>query len=87
MLPLLPQAAPPCHHVFRSDDASPVSPASRRGDRTESGRPDTTTPGPHPAWLNTEQRTSHHRGDGTFTIDGEVVDRRDRMVLWKQFPD
>jgi flavin reductase (DIM6/NTAB) family NADH-FMN oxidoreductase RutF len=34
-----------------------------------------------------EQRTFHHRGDGTFTVDGEVVDLRDRMVLWKQFQD
>jgi flavin reductase (DIM6/NTAB) family NADH-FMN oxidoreductase RutF len=35
----------------------------------------------------TEQRTIHHRGDGTFTVAGERLDLRERMVLWKQFQD
>lgn len=34
-----------------------------------------------------ERRTLHHNGDGTFTVDGEHLDLRDRMVLWKQFQD
>lgn len=32
-----------------------------------------------------ERRTLHHNGDGTFTVDGRVVDLRERMVLWKGF--
>lgn len=39
-------------------------------------------------WLDRdrkERRTLHHNGDGTFTVDGEVLDLKDRMVLWKQF--
>jgi flavin reductase (DIM6/NTAB) family NADH-FMN oxidoreductase RutF len=32
-----------------------------------------------------ERRTLHHNGDGTFTVDGRVLDLRERMVLWKQF--
>ncbi|GBR07261.1 flavin reductase family protein [Acetobacter oeni] len=45
---------------------------------------------PQAAWINPdrpEQRTLHHRGDGTFTIDGPVISLRERMVLWKQFQD
>jgi flavin reductase (DIM6/NTAB) family NADH-FMN oxidoreductase RutF len=41
-------------------------------------------------WTNPkrkEQRTLHHKGDGTFTVDGRTVDLRERMVLWKQFQD
>lgn len=34
-----------------------------------------------------ERRTLHHRGDGTFTVDGRTIDLRERMVLWKQFQD
>jgi len=34
-----------------------------------------------------EQRTLHHRGDGTFTVDGRVLNLQERMVLWKQFQD
>jgi len=30
-----------------------------------------------------ERRTMHHRGDGSFTIDGEVIDLRERMVKWR----
>ncbi len=32
-----------------------------------------------------ERRTLHHNGDGTFAVDGETVNLRDRMVLWKGF--
>jgi flavin reductase (DIM6/NTAB) family NADH-FMN oxidoreductase RutF len=34
-----------------------------------------------------ERRTMHHNGDGTFTVDGRVINLRERMVLWKQFQD
>lgn len=34
-----------------------------------------------------ERRTLHHRGDGTFTIDGRVIDLRERMVKWKYLQD
>ncbi|TPL07925.1 MULTISPECIES: flavin reductase family protein [unclassified Mesorhizobium] len=33
-----------------------------------------------------ERRTLHHRGDGSFTADGEVVDLRERMVKWRDLP-
>ena len=39
-------------------------------------------------WLDDqrqERRTLHHNGDGTFTVDGEVLDLRQRMHLWKGF--
>lgn len=43
------------------------------------------------AWLNPalddRARTFHHRGDGTFVVDGEVLDLRERMVKWKEFQD
>ncbi len=32
-----------------------------------------------------ERRTLHHNGDGTFTVDGRIIDLRKRMVLWKGF--
>jgi flavin reductase (DIM6/NTAB) family NADH-FMN oxidoreductase RutF len=32
-------------------------------------------------------RMFHHRGDGTFSVDGEVLDLQDRMVKWKEFQD
>jgi hypothetical protein len=32
-----------------------------------------------------ERRTLHHNGDGTFTVDGRVLDLRERMVRWKSF--
>ena len=38
------------------------------------------------AWENKalkEQRIFHHKGNGTFSIDGDVVDLKDRMVKWK----
>ena len=34
-----------------------------------------------------ERRTIHHNGDGTFTVDGRVINLQDRMVMWKQFQD
>jgi flavin reductase (DIM6/NTAB) family NADH-FMN oxidoreductase RutF len=34
-----------------------------------------------------ERRTIHHNGDGTFTVDGRVVNLQERMVQWKQFQD
>jgi flavin reductase (DIM6/NTAB) family NADH-FMN oxidoreductase RutF len=34
-----------------------------------------------------ERRTLHHNGDGTFTVDGRVVNLQERMMLWKQFQD
>lgn len=34
-----------------------------------------------------ERRTLHHNGDGTFTVDGRLINLRKRMVLWKQFQD
>lgn len=38
------------------------------------------------AWVNTdrkEQRIFHHRGDGTFSIDGRTKDLRASMTKWK----
>ena len=34
-----------------------------------------------------ERHTLHHRGDGTFSVDGRTLDLRERMVLWKPFQD
>lgn len=28
----------------------------------------------------------HHRGDGTFTVDGGTLDLKDRMVKWRHLP-
>ncbi|MBK1441673.1 flavin reductase family protein [Parapedobacter sp. ISTM3] len=42
------------------------------------------------AWINPhrkEQRTFHHKGDGTFSVSGRTLNRQDRMVRWKQFQD
>jgi flavin reductase (DIM6/NTAB) family NADH-FMN oxidoreductase RutF len=33
-----------------------------------------------------ERRTMHHRGDGSFTVDGGTLDLRERMVKWRQLP-
>lgn len=41
-------------------------------------------------WVNTgraEHRTFHHNGDGTFNADGDLIDLRERMVLWKAYQD
>ena len=32
-----------------------------------------------------EKRTLHHNGDGTFTVDGRVLDLKARMTKWRQF--
>lgn len=34
-----------------------------------------------------EQRTFHHKGDGTFTVDGRTLNLQERMTKWKQFQD
>jgi flavin reductase (DIM6/NTAB) family NADH-FMN oxidoreductase RutF len=34
-----------------------------------------------------EQRTFHHKGDGTFSIDGRTINLQARMVKWKAFQD
>ncbi|MFG1465125.1 flavin reductase family protein [Xanthobacter sp. DSM 24535] len=33
-----------------------------------------------------ERRTMHHRGDGSFIVDGEVLDLSSRMIKWRQLP-
>lgn len=38
------------------------------------------------AWTDPTQpnpRMLHHRGDGTFTLDGEIIDLKDRMTKWQ----
>ncbi len=42
------------------------------------------------AWVNPgrkEQRTLHHQGNGTFKVDGKIIDLRERMVKWREFVD
>ncbi|KAL1881465.1 hypothetical protein VTK73DRAFT_3527 [Phialemonium thermophilum] len=47
------------------------------------------------AWINPGKRPGeagggkmfHHRGDGTFVIDGEILDLKKRMVKWQEFQD
>ncbi len=34
-----------------------------------------------------EKKTFHHQGDGTFVVDGEVVNLQERMVKWKEYQD
>ncbi|EIN09094.1 hypothetical protein PUNSTDRAFT_67939 [Punctularia strigosozonata HHB-11173 SS5] len=34
-----------------------------------------------------DEKIFHHRGDGTFSVDGEIIDLQERMVLWKEFQD
>jgi flavin reductase (DIM6/NTAB) family NADH-FMN oxidoreductase RutF len=34
-----------------------------------------------------ERRTFHHRGDGTFVVDGEVINLQERMTKWKEYQD
>jgi hypothetical protein len=44
-------------------------------------------------WINKERmpgeggRMLHHRGDGTFSVGGEVLDLREGMVKWRMFQD
>ena len=33
-----------------------------------------------------ERRTMHHRGDGSFIVDGGTLDLRERMAKWRQLP-
>lgn len=33
-----------------------------------------------------ERRTLHHRGDGSFAVDGDGIDLRERMVKWRHLP-
>ena len=48
---------------------------------------------PVKAWINPEKmpgeggKMFHHRGDGTFVVDGDILDLKDRMVKWKEFQD
>ncbi|KAH8907817.1 hypothetical protein BR93DRAFT_567982 [Coniochaeta sp. PMI_546] len=52
---------------------------------------------PVKAWINPHKRPGsgedgtgkmfHHRGDGTFVVDGEILDLKDRMVKWQEFQD
>jgi len=40
-------------------------------------------------WINEsrkERRTMHHRGDGTFVVDGGTLDLKERMVKWRHLP-
>ncbi|KAJ9312621.1 hypothetical protein DTO271D3_7168 [Paecilomyces variotii] len=46
------------------------------------------------AWSNPDEKKGreggkmfHHRGDGTFVVDGEKLDLRERMVKWQEFQD
>ncbi|KAI0899789.1 hypothetical protein F4806DRAFT_492783 [Annulohypoxylon nitens] len=48
---------------------------------------------PVKAWLNPNKKPGeggkmfHHRGDGTFVVDGEVLDLKDKMVKWQKYQD
>lgn len=48
---------------------------------------------PVEAWLNPTRRPGeggrmfHHRGDGTFVVDGEVLDLKERMTKWQMLQD
>jgi flavin reductase (DIM6/NTAB) family NADH-FMN oxidoreductase RutF len=48
---------------------------------------------PVKAWINPDKKPGeggkmfHHRGDGTFVVDGEILDLKDRMVKWQEFQD
>ncbi|MEU0212397.1 hypothetical protein [Streptomyces canus] len=38
------------------------------------------------AWTDPSQPSPqllHHRGDGTFTVDGPVIDLQERMTKWQ----
>lgn len=38
------------------------------------------------AWVDpaqTRPRLLHHRGDGTFSVDGDILDLKDRMTKWQ----
>ena len=43
---------------------------------------------PVKAWIDAERkerRTIHHNGDGTFIVDGKVLNLRKKMVKWPDF--
>lgn len=48
---------------------------------------------PVKAWINPGKipgesgKMFHHRGDGTFVVDGEILDLKDKMVKWQEFQD
>ncbi|KAI1386470.1 uncharacterized protein F4822DRAFT_317134 [Hypoxylon trugodes] len=48
---------------------------------------------PVKAWINPNKKPGeggkmfHHRGDGTFVVDGEILNLKDRMVKWKEYQD
>lgn len=48
---------------------------------------------PVKAWINPVKlpgeggKMFHHRGDGTFVVDGDILDLKDRMVKWKEYQD
>jgi hypothetical protein len=40
------------------------------------------------AWIDPkrkERRVIHHRGDGTFIVDGRTLDLRKKMVKWPTY--
>ncbi|HEY0739973.1 MAG TPA: flavin reductase family protein [Chryseosolibacter sp.] len=42
------------------------------------------------AWTNPdrkEKRTMHHQGNGTFKLDGKLIDLQERMVKWSDLVD
>ncbi|KAI0889028.1 uncharacterized protein GGS22DRAFT_66256 [Annulohypoxylon maeteangense] len=48
---------------------------------------------PVKAWINPNKKPGeggkmfHHRGNGTFVVDGEILDLKDRMVKWQEYQD
>lgn len=48
---------------------------------------------PVTAWISTDKvpgeggKMFHHRGDGTFVVDGDILDLKERMVKWQDFQD
>lgn len=48
---------------------------------------------PIKAWINLDKKPGeggkmfHHRGDGTFVVDGDILNLQDRMVKWQNFQD
>ncbi|OTB08197.1 hypothetical protein M426DRAFT_8003 [Hypoxylon sp. CI-4A] len=48
---------------------------------------------PVKAWINPNKKPGeggkmfHHRGEGTFVVDGEILDLKDRMVKWQEYQD
>lgn len=52
---------------------------------------------PVKAWTNPQQwpgsegkgvgKMFHHRGDGTFAVDGEILDLKDHMTKWQEYQD